>query len=226
MKIFARLSHKKRASLIIEILSQSTKNMVEPATKQIINHFGRNPYLILISCILSLRTKDTVSLPASLRLFERAQTPQAMLALQPNDITHLIYPCGFYNTKTITIMRISEHLIQNFAGKVPSTRKELLTLPGVGIKTAALVLSQAFEIPALCVDTHVHRISNRLGLVDTKNAAETECELEKVVPKEHWGDWNQLLVMWGQNVCVPVSPFCSRCPLITLCPQKNVIRHR
>jgi endonuclease-3 len=109
---------------------------------------------------------------------------------------------------------------------VPATQHELLSLPGVGIKTAALVLSEAFKIPALCVDTHVHRISNRLGLVDTQTPEETQKALEKVIPKKYWRDWNGLLVMWGQNVCVPISPFCSRCPLLPLCPQRGVTRKR
>lgn len=200
--------------------------MRKPASSLIIAKFGRNPYLILISCILSLRTRDTVSEPASCRLFEIADTPEKMLLLSPEKIQKLIYPVGFYRKKSETILRISKLLIDNFQGKVPAIFKDLISLPGVGLKTANLVLYEAFGIPAICVDTHVHRISNRLGLVKTKTAQETEMELKKIVPSDLWGEFGQLLVVWGQNICVPQTPFCSRCPLFDLCPRISVIHNR
>jgi endonuclease-3 len=217
---------KNRAISIIKILRVATKNMTKPAATQIVEQFGRDPYLILISCILSLRTRDTVSLPASLKLFELAKTPEEMVALSVKQIEQAIHTVGFYRTKARTIHSISAILIEQFASKVPSTEQELMSLKGVGPKTTSLVLSEGFQIPAICVDTHVHRISNRLGLVKTKKPAETEKALKEVLPKHYWSEFNALLVMWGQNICVPISPFCSRCPVFDLCPRKGVTSSR
>lgn len=215
-----------RARTIISLLQTATKGMVEPASSSIVAEYGKDPYLVLMSCLLSLRTKDTVSWPASRRLFTYAKTPQAMLSLPINQIETLIYPVGFYRRKALLMHAVSQNLLTRFGGKVPSTREELLSIPGVGIKTANLVLAVAFDIPAICVDTHVHRISNRLGLVKTKTVEETEQQLMQVIPQELWGEYARLLVMWGQNVCVPVSPFCSKCPLFDLCPKVEVKRQR
>lgn len=211
-----------RAISIIKMLRTATQTMTKPAATQIVDQFGRNPYLILISCLLSLRTKDTVSLPASFKLFQVAQTPEEMVVLPITQIEQIIHPVGFYHTKARTIHTISQTLIQEFAGKVPATKAELLSFKGVGPKTANLVLSEGFQIPAICVDVHVHRISNRLGLVNTKTPEATEKALEKFLPQEYWSEWNHLLVMWGQNICVPISPFCSRCVISDLCPKKGV----
>lgn len=216
----------RKAELIIAILRTATNNMVEPAGITIIKQYGRNPYLILISCILSLRTKDTVSLPASQRLFAHAQTPSELLSLPPQTIQGLICPVGFYRQKTEQLLKISSMLQKQYNSTVPNTEKDLLALPGVGPKTTNLVLSLGFNIPALCVDTHVHRISNRLGLVNTKTPEETEAQLKLILPKHYWSEFNELMVMWGQNMCVPISPFCSKCPLLQLCPQNGVIKKR
>jgi endonuclease-3 len=215
-----------RAISIIHVLRTATRTMTKPAATQIVEQFGRNPYLILISCLLSLRTRDTVSLPASLRLFEFAKTPEEMVALPITQIEKVIRGVGFYRHKAHTIHTISQTLIQKFGSKVPSTEQELRSLKGVGIKTASLVLSEAFQIPAICVDTHVHRISNRLGLVNTKTPEATEKALKKILPQKYWSEWNPLLVMWGQNICVAISPFCSRCPISNLCPKKGVVKSR
>lgn len=196
--------------------------MLQPASSHIVSQYGKDPYLVLMSCLLSLRTKDTVSWPASRRLFTCATTPHQMLALPISQIETLIYPVGFYRRKALLMHSVSQDLLDRFGGRVPSTQKELLSIPGVGIKTANLVLSVAFDIPAICVDTHVHRISNRLGLVRTTTVEETEQELMRVLPKELWADYSRLMVIWGQNVCVPVSPFCSRCPVSDLCPKVGV----
>lgn len=219
-------AQKERALAIIRILEVATKGMVEPAATSIVKKYGRNPFLVLISCILSLRTKDATSLAASIRLFEQAKTPQTLIALPQKTIEKLIYPTGFYRQKTRQILAITALLIEKYNGHVPSTEDELLALPGVGPKTTALVLSVGFEIPAICVDTHVHRVSNRLGLVATKNVSETEQQLKQLLPKKYWSEFNSLMVMWGQNICVPISPKCSICPLLPLCPQIGVIRHR
>lgn len=220
------LSDRDRALAIITVLRQATANMPKPAATQIIEQFGRDPYLILISCILSLRTKDTTSLPASLRLFEHARTPQQMLKLPSDQIEKLIYPVGFYRVKARTILAISSQLLENFNGQVPNTIEKLMELPGVGRKTANLVLGQGFEIPAICVDVHVHRISNRLGLIKTSTPEQTEEALKQLLPPESWVEYNSLLVTWGQNICVPVSPFCSKCAIYDLCPRVGVGKRR
>ena len=211
---------------IIGQLRKATAQFQKPAATQIIDQYGKDPYLILISCILSLRTKDTVSFPASQRLFSCATTPKAMLLLPVGLIERAIYPCGFYRTKAKTIHTISADLIARFGGQVPASRDALLTLKGVGPKTANLVLSEAFDVPAICVDTHVHRISNRFGIVSTQTPEQTEAALKKVLPQEYWGEWSRLLVMWGQNVCVPISPKCSTCPLLRVCKRVGVTLSR
>lgn len=217
---------KKRAITIIEILRTATKGMIKPAATAITKQYGRNPFLVLVSCILSLRTRDSVSLPASQRLFEYAQTPQALLLLSPLTVEKLIYPTGFYRQKTKQILKLCTILLEKYHGKVPNTHEELIMLPGVGPKTANLVRAEGFGIPAICVDTHVHRISNRLGLVKTKTPEQTEEALKLLLPQKYWSEYNKLMVMWGQNICVPISPKCSICPLLPHCPQAGVILHR
>lgn len=211
------------ASLRIAIQDQG---MIAPACTTIIQEYGRDPYLVLISCLLSLRTKDTVSLPASRRLFAIARTPAQMLALSQESIEQLIYPVGFYRQKAKSLRDISSDLIHRFAGLVPFDEQDLLSLKGVGRKTANLVRGEGFLIPAICVDVHVHRISNRLGLVSSKTPEETEQQLKLILPQELWIEYNKLLVMWGQNTCVPVTPFCRSCPVRTLCEQRGVTRIR
>lgn len=222
-------SSKKKIQLIVSIIKMlriATKNMVPPAATAIIQHYGKNPFLILVSCVLSPRTKDTVSLPASQRLFDYARSPQELLLLSSETIEKLIYPVGFYRQKASQLRKLSSMLIEKYNGIVPSTKKDLLTLPGVGPKIANLVLGDAFGIPAICVDTHVHRISNRLGLVKTTTPLETERALEEIIPVSYWSEYNKLMVMLGQNICLPTSPLCSLCPLLKICPQRGVIRHR
>ncbi len=220
------MTERERVEKIIHLLRKNTVGMVDPASLSLIKKFGHNPFIVLVGCMLSLRTQDKVSLPASLRLFEHAKTPQEILSLPLHSLEKLIYPVGFYRNKAKYIHLTCKKLIQDFNGTVPQTRDELLTLPGVGRKTANLVLGEAFGIPAICVDTHVHKVSNRLGIVATTTVEETEEALMKVLPEKYWIEYNRLLVMWGQNVCLPISPLCSQCVLLPLCPQKGVIRHR
>lgn len=215
-----------RALQIIHILRKATAHMTPPAGATIVKKFGRDPYLVLISCLLSLRAKDAASLAASCKLFEHAKTPREMIKLPLKKIEELVFATGFYHNKAKTILSVSHELLDRFDGKVPHTRQELMSIKGVGPKTAALVLADGFEIPAICVDVHVHRISNRLGLIHTKTVEETEIELQKILPKENWREWNSLMVMWGQNICVPVSPFCSKCPLFDVCSRVGVKRSR
>jgi len=216
----------KHVLALIKLLRAATKHMNPPASAHITKKYGRDPFLILISCILSLRTRDTISLPASFRLFQLAITPQQMVRLAPQIIEQAIYPVGFYHQKTGHILSLCKELITQFNGEVPNTQKDLLRLPGVGLKTANLVLSEGFGIPALCVDTHVHRISNRLGLIKTRTPKETEKELTQLLPQRYWSEWSRLLVVWGQNICLPLSPLCSQCPLQKLCPQVGVTKKR
>jgi len=178
-----------------------------------------DPFLTLIGCILSLRTKDETTAPACERLFAKARTPDAILALPRKTLERLIYPVGFYRTKAGVIRGICSDLIEKFAGQVPSRLDDLLTLKGVGRKTANLVVTQAFGKPGICVDTHVHRISNRWGLVAAPTPDQTEAALREVLPRRHWIDYNTILVAFGQTICQPVSPWCSRCPIEDLCPR-------
>jgi endonuclease-3 len=187
---------------------------------------GATPFEVLVSTLLSLRTKDEVTAVAARRLLDVARTPEALLKLTPLEIETLIYPVGFYPTKARRLLSISRILLDRYGGKVPDTLEELTALPGVGRKTANLVLVAGFNIPAVCVDTHVHRISNRIGYVKTKTPDKTELALRKKLPRRHWVRYNELLVAFGQVLCRPVSPFCSRCPVADMCPRIGVERHR
>jgi endonuclease-3 len=186
----------------------------------------RDPFRLLVACVISLRTKDEVTAAASRRLFAVASTPERVAALREERIARLIFPAGFYHTKAKQIRAIAQRIVADHGARVPASRDALLALPGVGRKTANLVLGLAFGIPAICVDTHVHRISNRLGMVRTATPEETEHALENVLPKRLWIEINDLLVTFGQNVCQPVSPWCSRCPVARRCPRIGVTRHR
>lgn len=187
---------------------------------------GASPFEVLVSTLLSLRTKDEVTSEAAQRLLAVARTPETMVKLAPREIEKLIYPVGFYPTKAKRLISISRILLDQYDGNVPNTLEELTALPGVGRKTANLVLVEGFKIPAICVDTHVHRISNRIGYVKTKTPDKTELALRKKLPKRHWVRYNELLVAFGQVLCRPISPFCSRCPVSEMCPQIGVQRHR
>jgi endonuclease III len=186
----------------------------------------RDPFRTLISCILSLRTKDATTAAASRRLFERAQTPQELARIPARELERLIFPVGFYRTKAKVIRGISADLIAKFGGRVPDEIDALLTLKGVGRKTANLVVTEAFRKPGICVDTHVHRISNRWGLVKTATPDKSEMALRKVLPRRYWIEYNSLLVAFGQTICHPTSPWCSRCPIERACPRIGVKRSR
>lgn len=185
-----------------------------------------SPFRVLISTVISLRTKDAVTLEASLRLFAKADTPDRMIALSPEEIGELIYPAGFYKRKGEQIHQIATILIEEHGGKVPTERGALIALPGVGLKTANLTLSLGHNIPAICVDIHVHRICNRVGAVKTQNPDHTEGVLSASLPKEYWREINDSLVLYGQKICLPVSPRCSICPMQEWCPKVDVTKHR
>jgi endonuclease-3 len=208
------------------ILQATAPNWTETALTEVARTMGRDPFKILIGTILSLRTKDETTGPAAARLFALAGTAEEMRQLTAEQIARAIYPVGFYRTKAATILEICDTLVAQHGGQVPDTMEALLALKGVGRKTANLVLTLGFQKPAICVDTHVHRISNRWGYVRTKTPEETEFALRRMLPKAYWPVYNDLLVGFGQNICKPISPLCSRCPLDSMCPKVGVTQHR
>lgn len=209
---------------VIELLRYIYKQFKEPIVTVVAK--DNDPYKVLVSTVLSLRTKDDVTHKASLRIFEKAPDIYALSSLTEEEIARSIYPVGFYKTKAKNLKKISKIIIKQYNGEVPNSLDKLLKLPNVGRKTANLVLAKGYNIPAICVDIHVHRISNRLGLVKTKNPEETEFALREILPKKYWVDFNDLLVPFGQNLCKPVSPFCSKCPIYEYCDRINVEKSR
>ena len=210
---------------IIRLLEKELKKRELPIVSQLAREH-RNPFEILISTLLSLRTKDEVTAAATERLFALASTPVEMLRLSEEEIQKAIYPVGFYRNKAGTILQVCRELIARFHSLVPETLEELLTLKGVGRKTANLVISLGFNGAGLCVDTHVHRISNRLGYVRTKTPEETEFALREKLPVKYWSRYNTLLVAFGRNTCRPVSPLCSDCPVAAFCDRIGVTKSR
>lgn len=210
---------------IIPILRTECRQWATPSVTVIAEQL-RSPYTVLVSCVISLRTKDAVTAEASARLFRKASTPQAMLALSKEEIASLIFPAGFYRTKARQIREMSGVIMERFGGQVPDQIDQLLTLKGVGRKTANLVVTLGYNKPGICVDIHVHRITNRWGYVATKTPDQTEAALRARLPQEYWIEINDLLVCYGQNRCVPVSPFCSRCALTAWCERVGVERSR
>lgn len=211
----------KRTEIIIEnilqILIAQYPKYTPPLIDQIMQEYGNNPFLILIACLLSLRAQDKTTIHICRALFNGAQTAKDIINLELHELEKIIYKAGYYKTKALTLKHVSSLLMTHHNGHVPNTYQELIAIKGVGPKTANLVLGYAFEIPAICVDTHVHRISNRLGIITTKTVEQTEVALKNVIPKKYWTLWNRLLVTWGQNVCVPRKPKCSQCPIRTYC---------
>ena len=197
-----------------------------PTTLAEVDRDRRSPFHLLVSCIISLRTKDEVTAAASARLLALAETPAQLQILPEEIIAGAVYPAGFYRTKARQLKELARLLVERHDSRVPESEEELLAFPGVGRKTANLVLGLGFGVPAICVDTHVHRISNRLGLVRTTTPAKTESELQSVLPEDLWIPINDLLVTFGQNRCHPTSPRCTDCPLADLCPKVGVTRSR
>jgi len=210
---------------IVEILRREVIGLEVPVVTEF-SRKRRDPFDVLISTILSLRTKDDVTRAAARRLLERTHTPEAILALPEEEIAALIFPVGFYKTKSRTLRQVCRDLIDRYHGGVPDDIDELLTLKGVGRKTANLVVTLGYGKLGVCVDTHVHRVSNRLGYVSTKTPEQTEQALRQKLPQKYWIEFNDLLVTWGQNICKPISPFCSKCAIFPHCHQVGVARHR
>ena len=209
---------------IITILKRENKKYIEPIVTTVSK--SKSPFKVLISCLLSLRTKDKVTAEASNRLFKLASSPQQMLTMSTKDIEKAIYPVGFYKTKSKRIKEICKTLLNNYGGTAPDEIDELLKLKGVGRKTANLVVTLGYGKLGICVDTHVHRISNRLGLIKTKTPEQTEFSLRKKLPKKYWIIYNDLLVAHGQNICTPISPWCSKCKIFKYCKRVGVKKFR
>ena len=203
---------------VVKVLRREIRKWPVPALAK----YVETPFTVLISCILSLRTQDKTTLAASDRLFAIATTPETMLATPVKTIERAIYPVSFYRTKARTIHEICRQLLSRYGGDVPSDLEELLSLPGVGRKTANIVVTLGFQKPGIAVDTHVHRISNRLGYVRTKSPEKTEMALRRKLPPKYWIVFNDLLVAYGQNLCKPTSPICSMCRIATYCRRIGV----
>ncbi len=209
----------------LRILRREVSQWQEPVVGVVAKE-SNDPFRILIACVLSLRTKDRTTAEASRRLFSLASDPSTMLRLSRRRIQRAIYPVGFYRTKAKQIHEICRRLLTEYDGRVPNSLEELLTLKGVGRKTANLVVTVGYGKPGICVDTHVHRISNRWGYVKTKTPEDTEQALRRKLPRRYWITFNDLLVPFGQNLCQPVSPYCSRCKLVKYCDQVGVTTSR
>jgi len=198
----------------------------DPSVTTVAENYKLDPWAVLVSTIISLRTKDEVTIAASERLLEKASNPKKLNTMKDTEIEKLIYPAGFYRNKAASLKKIASILLEQYDGKVPSSLETLLALPGVGRKTANLVLTEAFDLEGLCVDIHVHRISNRLGWLNSKEPDETEMILREIMPKKYWKRLNYLLVLYGQKLCRPVSPFCSLCVIKKHCKCIGVEKYR
>ncbi|MCL2670391.1 MAG: endonuclease III [Syntrophaceae bacterium] len=210
---------------IIRLLEKELEKEGLPIVSQM-SETRCDPFTILISTLLSLRTKDEVTEEASACLFALASSPETMLNLSADRIARAIYPVGFYHQKAKTILKVCRDLLDRFAGHVPNDLDTLLTLKGVGRKTANLVVTLGFQKPGICVDTHVHRISNRFGYVRTRHPEETEFALRDKLPPKYWLRYNTLLVAFGRKTCRPISPLCSTCPVARYCARAGVTRAR
>jgi len=211
---------------IVNLLRNNTDQYMQPLIDIIIEEYGKDPFLVLIGCLLSLRVKDSTTIHVCRELFNRARTPEQLLLISRPELEKIVFKTGFFRNKAYIVHDVSKIIHERFQNKVPDTYEELISIRGVGPKTANLVLGMAFGKPAICVDTHVHRISNRLGLISTKTPEETEDALKKLLPKKYWISWNKYLVIWGQNICAPISPKCSSCVLNKLCKRVGVTKSR
>ncbi|MHB8110452.1 MAG: endonuclease III domain-containing protein [Syntrophorhabdaceae bacterium] len=197
-----------------------------PVITRISRDKRRDPFIILVGTLLSLRTKDETTEKVMNTLMTRVKTPQDLVRIPVDELEKAIYPVGFYRNKAKTLKEVAQIIIDTYGGAVPDSIDELLKVRGIGRKTANLVVTEGYGKPGICVDTHVHRISNRLGIVTTGNPHKTEEALRQVLPQRYWIIYNSLLVTFGKNICTPLSPKCSACPLEPLCPRKGVVRSR
>ena len=198
--------------------SLATMGAPVPAVSKIAME-DNSPYRILASTIISLRTRDSATWEASINLFKLAPTIDKLYSVDESLVAESIKKCGFYLRKANQLKKIAQIVMEEWRGEIPPDEEKLMSLPGVGIKTASLVLNLSFSMDAICVDCHVHQIANRLGWVETEKPEDTEKALKKILPRKYWIIINELFVMWGQNVCTPISPKCSICPLSSSCPK-------
>jgi len=214
----------KNINKILEIL----KNWQKKHRKTTLNRQAKSftPFQTLISCILSLRSKDETTERVSKSLFDVADTPERILKLSDKQLQKLIFSSGHYKKKAATIKHISKVILEKYNGKIPNTEEELLSIKGIGRKTSNIVLCLSFNQCVIPIDTHCHRIPNRLGWIKTKNPDETERELYKIIPKKYWRDFNGIFVLFGKKICLPISPLCSKCPIKKYCPRINVTNSR
>lgn len=210
----------------IDAVIGTLKPFVRQWEEPIVGRYRTDPFTTLISCLLSLRTRDETTRGASERLFRLARTPEQLLALSPSTIERAIFPVSFYRNKTRILRVVCQTLIERHGGRVPDTLEQLLAITGVGRKTANLVITLAFRKAGICVDTHVHRISNRWGYVTTNTPEDTEMALRRILPRRYWRIYNDVLVAFGQHLCHPTSPWCSRCPIERSCAKRGVQRWR
>ena len=217
---------KEEIEKVIGIVKKTVRKFETPVSTEISNT-SRDPYQVLVSCLLSLRTRDTITGPISKKLFAVAKTPRQIVEMPLKRLQSIIKPVNFYITKSKRIKQISKELAEKYDSEVPANFEELMKFKGVGRKTANIVMVYGhFSKEHIPVDIHVHRIPNRLGWIKTKNPEETEEELKKMLPRKHWQDFNDVIVTFGQNICLPVSPLCSKCPVEKYCMKVNVSRSR
>ncbi|MBI2483470.1 endonuclease III [Candidatus Uhrbacteria bacterium] len=215
-------SARTRAVAVIRVLRRETAALPKPMGTTMVFE-RRTLFQLLVATICSAQTRDVVTYPVMRRLFRTVRTPKELIAISEDALAQQLYPISYYRTKAKHLRAMSHMLIDQFDGQVPTTMAELLTLSGVGRKTANLVLGEGMgQSEGICVDTHVHRISNRLGVIRTKTRAATERALMRILPKKYWTLWNPLLVMWGQNICAPISPKCSQCAIRPWCARRGV----
>ncbi len=212
---------KREAPEVLEILQREYEKWEAPVVTLIAQHTN-DPFKVLVSALISTRTRDETTAEVSKRLFDRVKDPYDLIEIPLEELERLLYPVGFYRVKARHLKELGKDLVERFGGRVPSTLEELLTLKGVGRKVANLVLADGYSKPAICVDTHVHRITNRWGLIKTKNPLQTERELMKKVPKKYWTVMNRLLVAFGQRICTPQRPKCEECPISVYCLKVGV----
>ena len=219
---------KKKINSVIEKIMKILQSYYPSHEKTTLNRMRTNPnaFKILISCLLSLRAQDKNTEIVSRKLFAVADTPEEIIKLPVRRLEELIYSSGYYKNKAKTLKHVSKVILEEFNGKVPSNKEELLSIKGIGPKTANIVLAFAFNQLVIPVDVHVHVISNRLGWVKTKTPEKTEKELEKVLPRRYWREFNAIFVQFGKEICITISPKCSVCPINRYCPRIGVTKHR
>jgi endonuclease III len=220
------MKQNKNIEKIMQILEEHFNYTKRTTLNRMRKSTNPNAFKILISCLISLRTKDEITNKISNELFKIADSPQKIIKIPINKLEKIVYSSGHYKKKARILQSVSKELIERFGSKVPDSKEDLLSIKGIGPKTANIVLNFAFNKPVLPIDTHCHRIPNRLGLINTKNPLETEKELEKILPKKYWSEFNGIFVLFGRTICLPVTPFCSKCPIEGYCQKIGVNKSR